>query len=78
MFYSEFGKKLLNYLRAPKKYLVNVQVKVGNRYVFIDIEAVSFYRREAILEAEQIAKSKIEIKTIGSKSLGRIKDFNSF
>lgn len=76
MFGSLFFSRLKKYYTQPKNFVVNLEVQIGSKYFFVTKKIQSRFRSEAI----EIAKEEIldDIKVIykGSKSLGRIKQFN--
>ena len=78
MFNSIHSQRWLKWICSPKKFIINLEIKVGDRYTFKDFEVVARFRNEAIEKAKQQAKDEIKIVVNGSKSLGKVKKFNEF
>ena len=76
MFSSEFSKRLIAYLRSPKKYIVNVSFIAGYyRGQFSDVEVIAHSKKEARTLAEKKCMESISVTAYGIKSLGRVKTF---
>jgi hypothetical protein len=78
MFSSIHSQRFLKYIFCKKKYVVNIEVKVGNNYTFKDVIVEAHTKKEAFEKAKQLVKEQLQIIVKGSKSLGKIKDFNEF
>ena len=78
MFSSIHSQRLLKWIVSPKKFIVILEIKVGEKYTFRDIEVSARFKSEAFEKAKQKAKDEIQIVVKGSKSLGKIKQFNEF
>jgi hemerythrin superfamily protein len=78
MFSSIFIQRLFKYFASDKKFIINLEVKVFDKYTFLDIEENARFRNDAIKQAIEKTKSNISISVKGSKSLGKIKQFNEF
>lgn len=78
MFRSDFSKRLIAYLRSPKKYIVNVSFIAGYyRGQFTDVEVIARSKKEAKTLAEKRCMESISITAYGIKSMGRVKTFKS-
>lgn len=75
MFYSNFRIRIMNYLSSPKKYIVNVLVRVGMVQTIMDVEVTARNKPQAYRIAKERANAQIEVSIKGSKSLGRINKF---
>jgi outer membrane protein assembly factor BamA len=78
MFSSIHSQRFLKYIFCKKKYVVNIEVKVGNNYTFKDVIVEAHTKSEAKKEAKQLIKQQLEIIVKGSRSLGKIKKLNEF
>lgn len=78
MFNSIFSRKLIKYLLSPKKYIVNLEIKVNEKYTFIDQEVIAHWKEEAKEKAIKKTIQEISINFKGLKSLGKIKQLNEF
>lgn len=77
MFSSKFCQRLLKHFLKPKNFIINLEVKVGDKYAFIDKKVVSRFRSDAINIAIEETKKDIKIIYKGSKSLGKVEQFNN-
>jgi len=78
MFKSIYSQQWLKWNRSPKKFIVNLEVKVGEKYTFLNVEVVAISKAEAFKKAKQKVSDDIVIIVKGSKSLGKIKQLNEF
>lgn len=78
MFQGIFTQRWYKWAFSPKKFVVGVEVKIGKKFAFLEIEVEARLRREAIELAKTIVKNQIQIIAHGSKSLGKVKRFNEF
>jgi outer membrane protein assembly factor BamA len=78
MFNSIYSQRFFKWIVSPKKYLVNIEIKVGEKYTFQEIEVEARCKSEAYEKAKKKIFSEINIITKGCKSLGRLKNLNEF
>lgn len=78
MYRSIFSQRWLKYICQPKKYLVSLEVKVGHKFTFTEIEVEAKTKYEARHKAKEHVKRDIKINYKGLRSLGRIKRFEEF
>ena len=78
MFNSIHGQRWLKWIRSPRRFIVNLEIKVGENYTFKDVEVVARWKSEAFEKAKEQIRNDLQIIVKGSKSLGRIKKFNEF
>jgi hypothetical protein len=78
MFTSIHSQKWLKYILSKKKFIVNLEIKVGDKYTFINVEVFAHYKSDAINKAKEKTMQEIKIISKGSKCLGREKNFNEF
>lgn len=78
MFNSIHSQRWLKWVCQPKKYLVNIEVKIGDKYTFKDVEVFAYTKNEAKKKAVTQTKSEIQVITKGLRSFGRAKKFNEF
>ena len=76
MFKSIHYQRILKYFKSPKKFIINLEIKIGNKYTFQDHEVIAMYRVEAIEIAKKQAYESVKVIYKGSKSLGKVKNFN--
>ncbi len=78
MFNSQFYQRLIKYFNSPKRYIVNIEIQVKDKFTFIDVEVISNSKIGLGKKAKEIIKKDLKIIPQGSKCLGRIKQFNEF
>ena len=78
MFNSIFSQRWLKWISGPKKYVVNLEIRIGQNYRFKDVEVVAHCKSEAFEKAKLKMRDSIEIVVKGSKTLGRVKSFDEF
>lgn len=78
MFKSIHSQRWFKWVTSPKKYIINLEVKVGDRYTFRDVEVTARTRHEAIQKAKKETLENIKLIVKGSKSFGRVKQLNEF
>ena len=78
MFTSKFSKRFLKWVNCEKQFIVNLELKIGERYTFIQNKVSAHTRNEAIEKARILAKKDIQFVYLGSKCLGRVKKIKEF
>ena len=78
MFNSIHSQRWLKWICQPKKYLVNIEVKIGDKYTFKDVEVIAYTKSQAKQKAVMQTRSEIQVVTKGLRSYGRIKKFEEF
>ena len=78
MFNSIHSQRWLKWIRSPKKFIVNLEIQVGENYTLKDVEVIARWKSEAFEKAKEQIRNDLQIIVKGSKSLGRIKKFNEF
>ena len=78
MFNSINSQRWLKWICQPKKYLVNIEVKIGDKYTFKDVEVVAYTKDEARKKSLTQTKSEIQVITKGLRSFGMVKKFDKF
>lgn len=78
MFNSIHSQRWFKWICQPKKFLVNIEVKIGDKYTFKDVEVMAYTKDEARKKAILQTKQEIKVITKGLRSFGRIKKFEEF
>ena len=78
MFSSINYQRWLKWVQSPKKYIVNLEVKIHDRYSFLDVEVIAHNKSDAIEKAKLKANDNIKVIFKGLKSLGKIHKLNEF
>ena len=78
MFSSIHSQRWLKWVVSPKKFIVNLEIKIGEKYTFKDVEVIARFKTEAFEKAKKQIKEDMQIVVKGSKSLGKVKQFNEF
>ena len=78
MFSSIHSQRWVKWLNGPKKFIVNLEIRIDGKYTFKDVEVYSRWRAEAIDLAKDKVMREIEIVVKGSKSLGKVKKLYEF
>ncbi len=78
MFSSINYQRLLKWVTSPKKYIVNLEVRVNDKYTFMDVEVIAHNKNDAKEKAKIKANDNIKIIFAGLKSLGKINKLNEF
>lgn len=72
-FKSLFSRKLQRYYLQPRIFVVNMQVRMYEKYILLDETVIAHCGRDAFRKAEQKIKERIEIKGVGYRVLGKVK-----
>lgn len=78
MFSSIHSQRWLKWLFQKKNYIVNLEIKIFDKYTFIDVEVESHTKESAKKIAIEITKKNFKIIPKGLKSLGRKKNIKEF
>ncbi len=78
MFNSKFSQRLFKWLFSPKKYIVNIEFQLFDKYSLMNVEVIAHTKNEAMLKAVEKVKQEQKNIVSGLRSLGKIKTLQEF
>jgi len=73
---SNFVKRLFKYFDTPCRYNVEIEIRIGEKFLFIEKEVIAQSRKEAVKIANQMTLYSIKVITGKAINLGKLKQLN--
>jgi hypothetical protein len=73
---SNFIKRLFKYFDTPCMYNVEIEIRIGKKFLFIEKEVIAKSRKEAVKIANQMTSDSIKVITGKAINLGKLKQLN--
>ena len=73
---SNFVKRLFKYLTTPCRYNVQIEIRIGEKFLFIEKEVIAKSRKEAVKIANTMTLDSIKVITGKAINLGKLKQLN--
>jgi hypothetical protein len=71
-----FTRKLQRYYLQPRIFKVNMQVRVYEKFILLDETVIAHSQQQAFRKAKESVEQHIEIKGVGSKTMGKPQKIN--